>query len=132
MALPDAYVGSEVAEIRHLVEPWMYVDSTATRFAGSSVFGMAFPPYRFEGIIKPVDLGEGVSARDYRRALLDRAEYILDVLDQGGWQLTSYPEMTFTGEIRRPFMQTFGGDLVEPAVQGGFGLRLGFAVDKPR
>lgn len=132
MALPDAYVFSEVAAIRDLLEPWMYVDTAATGFAGSGVFGMAHPPYRFEGIVKPVDIGEAVSAKDYRRAILDRAEQILVILDESGWQLTSYPEMAFTGEIRHPFKQAIGGVLVEPAVLGGIALRLDFAVDKPR
>lgn len=121
----------EIAELQALLEPLMWMEAYGSAFMGRGAFAAAFPPYTYDGYIKADDLG-ATTAAETRRALLARAEGILEALADAGWQPTEYPDMEFTGEIVEPFAQTIGGEIVRPSVQGGIRLRLRLAVDRSR
>lgn len=115
----------ELGELEALVSPLMWLETITCDFPG----GIA--PYGISGFVKAESMPPDGTAGDVRHSLLARAEGILEALDETGWQLTSYPAMEFTGEIR-PFKQTIGGELVEPSAQYGIRLRLTLDVNRPR
>ena len=126
---------AELAAINAILEPWCYVVSHGQPYMGPITGRYAVGPYTFEVIIKP-DLGRvitpGIAAgREYRAEMVRRAEEALSALDAAGWQLTGYPRMEISGDIRT-FIQTLGGELAEPSTQGGVEMKVRFEVDRPR
>lgn len=121
----------EVAAVSALVEPWLYVGTVRQPFAGLVTSRIAAGPYDFEAVALPAPQVPGESPAAVRAALLARAEAALGALDEAGWQLTSYPRMSFDGRVR-PRVQTLGGKLVTPAGQYGISLEMSFAVGRPR
>ena len=121
----------EIAAVTALVEPWLYVDDPSRPWP--TFRDAAAGPYGFEAIVKPPEHEDMhfATAAALRSALLGRAEMALSALAAAGWQLTSYPAMEFSGRVK-PFVQTLGGKLFEPAQQRGIMLRMRFAVDRPR
>lgn len=120
----------EIAAITELITPWLHLYGDVRR-PFPPLRDAPIGPYEFDTLVKGNAGGPDASAADARAVLLGRAETALRALDSAGWQLTEYPEMTFTGRVK-PMVQTVGGELYLPAQQFGIMLRMTFAVDRPR
>ena len=126
---------AEIAAVSAVLEPWCYVVAYGQPYMGLLTGRFAAGPYSFEVIIKP-DLSRVITpgtaaGREYRAEMMRRAEDALEALDAAGWQLTAYPRMEISGDIR-PFTQTLAGGLVEPSTQGGIEMKMRFEVNRPR
>ena len=132
-AASKATSADELAAIMAILEPWCHVDAYGQPYYGLVTGRFPAGPYSFDTMVMPemAKAGPGVTGREIRAHLIERAENALEALASAGWHLTAYPRMEINGEVRR-FAQYLDGTLAEPSVQGAISLRMRFEVDRPR
>lgn len=124
---------AELAEIRAILEPYLWVQSYGQPYFGKVTGRFAAGPYSFEGIVKP-DYGKmlrGTPGRAGRAVLIEHAEAAIEALEAAGWLLTGSLRMELKNNVA-PFTQTMGGDLVEPGEHYDLEMHVRFEVNRPR
>ena len=124
----------ELAAIMAILEPWCHVNTYGQPYLGLVTGRIPVGPYDFDVVILPETakvMAPDVTGREVRAHLTERAEGVLEALAAEGWELTAYPRMEISGEVRR-FAQFLDGTLAEPSKQGAISMRMRFEVDRPR